>query len=278
MSKVILILIMLVPSSFVIYNVIEEIIEFIKERRKLSDQEKATLDLIMAMIILPCAIYYMDRYNLFSKLGLNKDISPNYDWLSFIGTCGSVWISTYMLFYVTRKDRKESNENVRESQRPCLCVSTHSPEDIRKYGDASSGYISNEDNISFNRFIIDISNSGQTVAIINTKKSYFIIKKYIEEMIVSDKNVNEIVQKLVAEKIFFNEYEDRLHICSNSKARITLTDQGLYMINCESMEKPNVDEVYIEYKDLFGKKYKDYVRFTDEKAIVIYDNEVIEGD
>ena len=97
-------------------------------------------------------------------------------------------------------------------------------------------------------------------------------------MIVSDKNVNEIVQKLVAEKIFFNEYEDRLHIGSNSKARITLTDQGLYMINCESMEKPNVDEVYIEYKDLFGKKYKDYVRFTDEKAIVIYDNEVIEGD
>ena len=112
----------------------------------------------------------------------------------------------------------------------------------------------------------------------NSKEKAEWLKKYIEEMIVSDKNVNEIVQKLVAEKIFFNEYEDRLHIGSNSKARITLTDQGLYMINCESMEKPNVDEVYIEYKDLFGKKYKDYVRFTDEKAIVIYDNEVIEGD
>lgn len=75
-------------------------------------------------------------------------------------------------------------------------------------------------------------------------------------------------------KVFFSKYEDRLHINSNSTAKLVITNDGMYR-NVAELPSPTIKEVYIEYKDLFGKVYKDYIKLIDGKIKVICDNEVI---
>ncbi len=272
----IIVLSMLIFSFFIVYRIVISVIEFVNERKKLHGSEKATLDFMSIMLLVPIIVYYMDRYNIFSFLKLTENISINYDWLSFIGTYISMMVSTYMLIYVTRMDRKESNENVRESQRPCLFTSIYAPLSTKIYKtEMQEKFITTlEENMNdFGKFVINITNSGQTVAIIDMERSYITFQKIVDEIEIG-KNPCKIQTISKEEKVFFSKYEDRLHINSNSTAKLVITNDGMYRSVAE-LPSPTIKEVYIEYKDLFGKVYKDYIKLIDGKIKVICDNEVI---
>lgn len=269
-------LLMLMFLFFIVYRIVISVIEFVNERKKLHGSEKTTLNFMSTMLMVPIIIYYMDRYNIFSFLKLTENISINYDWLSFIGTYISMMVSTYMLIYVTRMDRKESNENVRESQRPCLFTSIYAPLSTKTYKtEMQEKFITTlEENMNdFGKFVINITNSGQTVAIIDMERSYITFQKIVDEIEIG-KNPCKIQTISKEEKVFFCEYEDRLHINSNDSAKLVITNDGMYR-NVAELPTPTIKEVYIEYKDLFGKVYKDYIKLVDGKVKVICDNEVL---
>lgn len=269
-------LLMLMFLFFIVYRIVISVIEFVNERKKLHGSEKTTLNFMSTMLMVPIIIYYMDRYNIFSFLKLTENISINYDWLSFIGMYISMMVSTYMLIYVTRMDRKESNENVRESQRPCLFTNIYTPLKVRSNRNKAQGefVIAKEEYInSSDKFSVNITNSGQTVAIIDMEKSYIIFQENIDNIEIG-KNPCKIETISKEEKVFFSKYEDRLHINSNSTAKLVITNDGMYR-NVAELSSSTIKEVYIEYKDLFGKVYKDYIKLIGGKIKVICDNEVI---
>lgn len=269
-------LLMLLFLGFIIYRTVTNVIEFVKERKKLHGLEKTTLDFMSIVLLIPAVAYCMDRYNIFSFFKLTENISTNYDWLSFIGTYVSIVVSTYMLIYVTRMDRKESNENVRESQRPCLFTSIYAPLSTKNYKtEMQEKFITTlEENMNdFGKFVINITNSGQTVAIIDMERSYITFQKIVDEIEIG-KNPCKIQTISKEEKVFFCEYEDRLHINSNNSAKLVITNDGMYR-NVTELPTPTIKEVYIEYKDLFRKVYKDYIKLVEGKVKVIYDNEVL---
>ena len=115
-----IIIVILVLNHKKIKKIIKDIKKEIEEYKKLSESDKMLKEFVFILIIFPVVIYFMDRYNLFSFLKINENISVDYDWLSFIGTYFGTFISTWFLIYITKMDRIDSNENVRESQRPCL--------------------------------------------------------------------------------------------------------------------------------------------------------------
>lgn len=274
--NVVVIIIAFLPLGILIYKISKDVIDYIKVRKNLKESDRAIFEFLIVMFIAPLVIYQMDRYNLFSMFKLNSNISTNYDWLSFIGTYISSLISTMLLIYVTRKDRIDNNENVREAQRPCLCTKLYLPISIEKLETSLEGYIQqtniNSNTLGYYRIII--TNFGQTVAIIDTEKSYIIAKKFKDEVIQVDKNMSRMETNLKEEKVYFNKYEDRLQINSNGSVEIIIEDDGMYR-NIENEEKPAIKEVYIEYSDLFGKRYRDYIKIEYMKTKVIIDNEMI---
>lgn len=188
----------------------------------------------------------------------------------------SIVVSAYMLIYVTRMDRKESNENVRESQCPCLFTSIYAPLSTKSYKtEMQEKFITTlEENMNdLGKFVINITNSGQTVAIIDMERSYITFQKVVDEIAIG-KNPCKIQTISKEEKVFFCEYEDRLHINSNNSAKLVITNDGMYR-NVAELPTPAIKEVYIEYKDLFRKVYKDYIKLVEGKVKVIYDNEVL---
>ena len=275
--KFLLILFMLLPIGVVIYFIVKGIVDYLRTRKKLKDPDRAMFEFLAIMLIIPPILYYMDRYNIFSIFKLTKNLTSNYDWLAFIGSYISTVSSALLLIYVTRKDREDSNENVRESQRPSLCTRVYLPNNFRITDTSVEGYICQDSGKpnSSSQYIIRINNSGQTAAIIDTDKSYFRAKKYKDEVIPKSKQTIEIDTLLKEEKVFFSKYEDRLQISPNNKADIVIIDEGMHR-NISSAERPCIEVVYIEYSDLFGKKYKDHIRVVDGKTKVISDNELIQ--
>lgn len=267
---------MLSPLGIIIYIFLNEIIEYFKMRKYMKESDKAIFEFLVVMLIAPFIIYCMDRYNLFSKLKLNDNITSAYDWLSFIATYISTFVSAMLLIYVTRKDREENNENVREAQRPCLCTRIYLPNNFRMTEKSLDGYIwqDNDEKNTSGYYMVRVSNFGQTVAIIDTEKSYLIVERIKDKMIKISKKRSKIETILEEEKVYLNKYEDRLQINSNGKAELVITDDGMYR-NIEEHEKANIKEVYVEYTDLFGKRYKDYIKIENGKTKVISDNEVL---
>lgn len=274
--SILIIAIMLSPLGIIIYIFLNEIIEYFKMRKYMKESDKAIFEFLVVMLIAPFIIYCMDRYNLFSKLKLNDNITSAYDWLSFIATYISTFVSAMLLIYVTRKDREENNENVREAQRPCLCTRIYLPNNFRMTEKSLDGYIwqDNDEKNTSGYYMVRVSNFGQTVAIIDTEKSYLIVERIKDKMIKISKKRSKIETILEEEKVYLNKYEDRLQINSNGKAELVITDDGMYR-NIEEHEKANIKEVYVEYTDLFGKRYKDYIKIENGKTKVISDNEVL---
>ena len=258
-------------------KIIKEVIKEIKEYKESSESEQALKELVFIVIIFPILMYIFDRYDVFSLLKITDGISINYDWLSFMGTYIGTIISALFLIYITRMDRKDNNENVREAQRPNLCTKVYSPNNRwKKNSSTEDSIIQNENNTleCLNRFFIKISNSGQTVAILDMNKSYFRAHIIVEENVKKD-NSFQMEYRLKEVVTFFNEYEDRLHINSNREVNLIVKDTGMY-INCPDVGIPKIEEVYIEYKDLFGKRYIDHIRIEADKIIVLEDNKLMQ--
>lgn len=278
--KVYHLLLIIILLGYPLYKLIKKLERMVKkelvEYKKAGRLEKEMRKITFWIVSIPLIIYLMDKFNLFSFLGFTKNINMNFDWLAFVGAYLGTIINVIFLLYVTKIDREDNNENVRASQRPCLSTRMFLPNNFRMTDTSLEGYIcqDNENKNTTGNYVIRISNSGQTVAIIDMEKSYIVAKKTENVMKKINENMSEMDLVFKEEKVFLKKYEDRLHINSNSKAEIVITDDGMYR-NIHEKDKVEILEVYIEYIDLFGKRYKDYIKIEDGKTRVVVDNELI---
>lgn len=268
-----IIIVILVLNHRRIKKIIKDIKKEIEEYKKSSESDKTLKELVLILIIFPIAIYFMDRYNLFSFLKINENISVDYDWLSFIGAYFGTFISTCFLIYVTRMDRIDSNENVRESQRPYLNTNFY----IKKNKD----FLSIEDEIymisnSYDDEIeiptLKITNAGESVSIIDVEKSYVQIKYSLVEKIESgEQTTNEQTKKLNFDCVI-----KRLAIPSNKTVFICFDDEDFNIPFL--IDNIEIVESYIVYKDLFGKNYVDHIKSDNGKIQVLEDNKILLSD
>lgn len=268
-----IIIVILVLNHRKIKKIIKDIKKEIEEYKKSSESDKMLKELVLILIIFPVAIYFMDRYNLFSFLKINENISVDYDWLSFIGTYFGTFISTCFLIYMTRMDRIDSNENVRESQRPYLNTNFY----IKKNKDFSSiedeiYMISNSYDDEIEIPTLKITNAGESVSIIDVEKSYVQIKYSLVEKIESgEQTTNEQTKKLNFDCVI-----KRLAIPSNKTAFICFDDEDFNIPFL--IDNIEIVESYIVYKDLFGKNYVDHIKSDNGKIQVLEDNKILLSD
>ncbi len=268
-----IIIVILVLNHRKIKKIIKDIKKEIEEYKKSSESDKMLKELVLILIIFPVAIYFMDRYNLFSFLKINENISVDYDWLSFIGTYFGTFISTCFLIYVTRMDRIDSNENVRESQRPYLNTNFY----IKKNKDFSSiedeiYMISNSYDDEIEIPTLKIANAGESVSIIDVEKSYVQIKYSLVEKIES----GEQTTKEQTKKLNFDCVIKRLAIPSNKTVFICFDDEDFNIPFL--IDNIEIVESYIVYKDLFGKNYVDHIKSDNGKIQVLEDNKILLSD
>jgi len=254
-----------------------------KENKRSNKTKRAIIRFIVFIFIVPILVYICDRFDFFSFLSLTDNLTSKYDWLSFAGAYIGCIISAIFLIIITKLDREANTDSIRESQRPNLCTRVYLPNNLRFNDTCVNGYIymDNEDkNKSPDYYMIRISNSGQTVAVIDMEKSYISLEKYDN---IDRKDENSLVRtetELIPKKIMLNDYEDRLHVNPNSGASIIITDPGMHSNkeiykDTTGLDKPRICEVYIEYMDLFNKRYKDIIEVNGGKTKVICDNEQI---
>jgi hypothetical protein len=242
----------------------ETIDKEIKEYKSLNREEKDRYLFAIWIVLIPAILYFMDRYNIFEKLKLTENITTNYDWLSFLGTYLGTIISMIFLIIVTKDDRKENTRIIQKSQRPTLCTNIFQPYSSRMTDKSVEGYMYIEEkkiNTS-EYFVVEISNCGQTVAILDMEKSYIMFNCIdVSENATIDKK-----QKDNYKKVFLKKYLDRVYIDSGKTAKIILIDKSIK----ERTKK--IDKVYIEYTDLFKMKYNDYIEIKDGQVKVLEDN------
>lgn len=255
--------------GIIIYRIVNSIIKEIKEYRQAKGAEKAMLEFLFVISIFPVFLYLGDRYNLFAYFDMTKNISIEYDWLSFIGSYFSTIVSAIFLIYITNKDREASNENVRESQRPYLYTNfeTKNNEQIQSIEDEIY-MISNSYDDGVEIPILRITNAGESASIIDVAKSYVQIKYSTVEKIKKGK----LTTKEQIKKLNFDCVIKRLAIPSNKTVFVCFDDEDFNIQ--ELIYSIEITESYIEYKDLFGKSYVDFIRLNNGKIEVVTDNEL----
>ena len=195
----------------------------------------------------------------------------NFDWLSFAGAYMGIIINSIFLLYVTKIDRVDNNENVRESQRPYLNIDFHTLNigELKKLDSNTIYSYGNNFNDSIYIPVLKITNAGETVARINIDKMYVIINyKVIEEIENGKAKLKEYNKK-----IFVSEIVKRISIPSNKTIYIGF-DNEEFNIDI-LMEDIKIKECYIEYKDLFGSEYRDKSLYNNGRIEILYDNSLI---
>ena len=245
----------------------KSLLKYLKERENLDIDDRTLFESLAMVIAFVGAIYLIDQYNLFSVFKLSQNLTKDYDWLSFIGATISVVISTIALIVVTRKERKENNKIVRESQRPYLTsiFKIFDNDEITKISDETYR-MSNEFDDGVSIPCLKITNAGETVAIIDTQESYVKIKYEIIKKIKNGKS--KLLQK---EKIIsINCVTNRLAIAANHTIYVCFDDEEFNIPLL--IEKIKIRECYIMYRDLFGYIYEDKSILNNNLINVEIDN------
>lgn len=93
------------------------------EQKKQYNEEKEKSQILWMIFIVPIAFFIIDLTNLGHFFFPYIDnLTEKYDWLSFIGTYAGTIVSAIFLLFITKMDRRDSNEILRKSQRPYLDV------------------------------------------------------------------------------------------------------------------------------------------------------------
>ena len=250
--------------------VVKGVIEFLKTREILDYDDRTIIEAVLGIIILAYGVYLADRYNWFGLLKLTQNITKEYDWLSFIGTIASALLSALLLIVVTRKERRESNQIVARAQRPYLNIEMINlkEKDISNIKDDKyTNGIEIEDSVEVP--CLKITNVGQTTAIIDVNSSKVNIKYTILKKLSKGK-VNIIKKK---KEIMVSEIIKRLAISADKTIYILFDDEEFNIPLL--IEKINITECYIKYKDLFGYEYEDKSFYKKGKIEVEIDNKVM---
>lgn len=94
-----------------------------------SDLEKALYIIMSVACMFPLLIYYLDRYNIPTKLGYTENIVSR-DWVNIITTYSTSIISTllsaiFLIFITFKQMRETSNDNIRLNNETQRCRIYH---------------------------------------------------------------------------------------------------------------------------------------------------------
>lgn len=253
------------------------------KKNKEYNEDKETNRILWMIFFVPIIFFILDLANLGHLFFPYIDnLTIKYDWLSFIGSYAGTIVSAIFLLIITKMDRRDNNEILREAQRPYLDVN---------YTIIDSNFI-NANKTDINRRIyffelfgmdkyekgkeylsIEIHNTGASTAILNVNESNFILKyrKYIET-VDGEKEFRD--EKC---KINLNSIVKRKSIAANESMFIVIDSILLYNTkNWELDSNVTIENSKVIYKDLFNYKYMDLCNYEERKTIPISDNQVIE--
>lgn len=253
------------------------------KKKKEVNEEKDTSQILWMIFIVPIAFFIMDLANLGHIFFPYIDnLTEKYDWLSFIGTYAGTIVSAIFLLFITKMDRRDSNEILRRSQRPYLDVNwtaldsnfiednkTNINRQIFFYnllgGDK---YESNKE-----YFTIEIHNTGASTAILNINDSNFTLKykRYIGTFDGEEKYEEDRY------KIELSSIIKRKSIAAGESMFIIIDSILLYNTRDWKIDTDiNVENSQVVYRDLFNYEYKDICNYENGKIIPINDNQLIE--
>lgn len=258
--------IIVVILAVTLFRFIQSIKKEIAYYKKLKPREKDFNSILYLVIFFPLLLWILDYFNLFSIFfpDFNR-INTDLDWLSFIGSYSGALISSFLLIFITEKDRKANTNELRESQRPYL--------DIRYQIIKSDDFMLKLRNslildhgVSHGRakkeyLTLCIKNNGASVAIIDPNSS-----------VVKLQYLHNGKEKQIEAKL--NLAAERLTIKSGEEIFIRFCNDLLYK-NSFLLKDSKIIYSIVYYKDLFNKRYVDESILEDNLKI-IKDNELID--
>lgn len=249
-------------------------------KKKKFDEEKETKKVLIIIFFVPIIIFALDAINMGRQFFPYLDnLNKEYDWLSFIGTYSGTIVSAFFLLFITRMDRRDNNEILRQSQRPYLDVN---------WTTLSSDFVNkNINNLNRNLFIynnygvdsydnaknhlaLEIRNTGASTAIVDVNKSRFILEynKYIKTV-----EGNDIFEKEIKE-IKISNIVKRKSLSAGESMYIVCNSIDIYNIKDELVSKDAyIRNTEIYYKDLFNYQYEDICEYINRKVVPDKDNE-----
>lgn len=254
-----------------------------KKLKKEYNEEKETSKILWMIFLVPIAFFIIDLANLGHFFFPYIDnLNEKYDWMSFIGTYAGTIVSAIFLLFITKMDRRESNEILRRSQRPYLDVNwtaldnnfiennkTNINRQVFFYnllgGDK---YESNKE-----YFTIEIHNTGASTAILNINDSNFTLKykRYLGTFDGEDKYEEDRY------KIELGSIIKRKSISAGESMFIIIDSILLYNTkDWKIYSDINIENSQVIYRDLFNYEYKDICNYESGKIIPINDNQLIE--
>lgn len=253
-----------------------------KKNKKEYNEEKETSQIIWMIFLVPIVFLILDLTNLghicFPYI---NNLTEKYDWLSFIGTYAGTIVSAIFLLVITKMDRRENNEILRQSQRPYLDVNWTilDGEFIKDNAKNLNRQIFIYNNFGLDGYdnakeylTLEIRNTGASTAIIDVNKSKFIFvySKYTGTM-----NGEEILEKQV-EEIKLNRIVKRKSIASGESMFIVCNSTDVYNLKNELVSKDAyIRNTEIYYKDLFNYEYEDVCEYVNREIVPEKDNELI---
>ena len=212
-----------------------------------SEFEKVLYTILSFAIMFPLIVYYLDRYNIPSKLGYTENIISS-DWVSILTNYSVAIISTLLsavfLIFVTFKQMDETykdnlklnNETQRIQNLPFLRYNfTHERLEDEFFGENQKWIFSNQDNSYSDSidFTMEIENIGLNAV----RKVYF----EVESELFNKKEKFELCNQSNIEK---NQKKKKEFIITN-------VSKGNYKI-----------EIVVYYQDLLKNWYKQKVHLT----------------
>ena len=267
LSNIIIVVVFLLATYFIVKKVIIPIINDIQNYKKLSEQEQDKLKILLLIFLAPIVLLFLDCYNIFSKLFPQyRNLSREYDWLSFIGTYAGTIVSSILLIFITEKDRNENTAILRTSQRPYLDISYMKIDSKffkeNKYNVTTFDHGKNSDKtLEKDEYLtLCIKNNGASVAIIDTNKTKVKLQYKIKD-------------KFEENEFNLNFSINRLSIKSGEEIYIKFVKDELYK-NKKLSDESKILSSTIFYKDIFNKNYYDQCELK-KTLVVLHDNEEI---
>lgn len=251
-------------------------------KKKKFNEEKETSKVLWMIFVIPVIIFMLDACNIGRCFFPYIDnLNNKYDWLSFIGTYSGTIVSAIFLLLITKMDRRDNNEILRQSQRPYLDVNW-----VILNGEFINQNINNLNRHLFvyNNFGLDgydnakdyltleIRNTGASTAIIDVNKSNFtlVYNKYTGTI-----DGEDIIEKEV-KKVNLNQIIKRKSIASKESMFIVFNSTEIYNINTKSISNDAyIKNTEIYYKDLFNYKYEDICNYVKQEIVPERDNVLV---
>lgn len=220
-----------------------------------SEFEKVLYIILSFTIILPLLVYYLDRYNIPSKLGYAENIISS-DWVSILTNYSAAIISTLLssvfLMFITFRQMEETykdniklnNETQRIQNLPLLRYNfTHERLEGDMFDENKKWIISNQDdsNVDLIDFTMEIENVG-----LNTVRKVYLD---VESELFNQKEIFELCNQSNIEKSQTIKIE----------FIITNVAKGTYKI-----------EITVYYQDLLKNWYKQKVHLTISITNIYY--------